>query len=281
MTSVSSFLPLITTKTLESSTNSKRSSPKLSNRKETVRQCRSLSPRLSPKQPSSRSGRTPSPQRRNVKSPEKIGAPSPTRLEARDQSREQTRDINVRTETNSPKNIPSNESTKEESSSGKRSLEQSTSEECTMDESTWLKSSPVKDSLTEKNTGEPIHSEQSISENNTLVRALNLPEHMGMDVPLSTCEDNGSGTTCLKIVNANSGSLERGSLETVKSGSSTLEMTASTSSASSWENEQSHHILGGKKRRRTGARASGKGKRKKSKIAINKTDDNKELRNKK
>lgn len=148
------------------------------------------------------------------------------------------------------------------------------------DESIPLKSLPVKNSPSDKSTEERISSKQCIPKNSTLVMPLNPPKHTEIDVPLSTCEDNGTGTTFPRVINASSGSLESGSLETVKSGSSSLEMTASNSSAGSWEIEQSYHILAVKKRRRTGAKPSGRGKRRKSKMTIDKTDDNKELGNK-
>ena len=55
-------------------------------------------------------------------------------------------------------------------------------------------------------------------------------------------------------------------------------MIASTNIAGPLGNEQSHHFVSGKKRRRTGARSSGKGKKKKSKTVVDKTGDDRELR---
>ena len=67
-------------------------------------------------------------------------------------------------------------------------------------------------------------------------------------------------------------------LETGKTGSTSPEMIASTNSAGPSGNEQSHHSVSGKKRRRTGARSSGKGKKKKSRTLVDKTGNDRELR---
>ena len=67
-------------------------------------------------------------------------------------------------------------------------------------------------------------------------------------------------------------------LETSKTGSTSPEMIASSSSAGPSGYEQSHNSVSGKKRRRTGARSSGKGKKKKSKTVMDMTGDNRELR---
>ena len=67
-------------------------------------------------------------------------------------------------------------------------------------------------------------------------------------------------------------------LETGKTGSTSPEMIGSINSAGPSGNEQSHHSVSGKKRRRTGARSTGKGKKKKSKTVMDKTGDDRELR---
>ena len=68
--------------------------------------------------------------------------------------------------------------------------------------------------------------------------------------------------------------------ETSGTGSTSPEMTASTSTAGDRENEPSQHSVSGKKRRRTGARSSGKGKRKKSRTTMDSKVDDRELRDK-
>ena len=67
-------------------------------------------------------------------------------------------------------------------------------------------------------------------------------------------------------------------LETSETGSTSPEMIASSSSAGPSGYEQSQHSVSGKKRRRTGARSSGKGKKKKSRTVMDKTGDDRELR---
>ena len=162
----------------------------------------------------------------------------------------------------SPKKTPTRKSPLEQMTSEKGASEQSASAN-----SAIKQMQPDKSNLG-KSTQEQISSEQSTPENSPSekhpVQLTGTPGHIEMDLPLlSTFESTTPPTS---------------NLETSKTGSTSPEMTASTSNAGGWENEQSQHSVRGKKRRRTGARASGKGKRKKSRTMMDKTSADRELR---
>jgi hypothetical protein len=187
------------------------------------------------------------------------------------------------------------ETTQEQSTSANSTPEQNTSGKSTPEESAMEQNSSLEKNTSEQGTREQMTSKQSILEkrppgNNPVLLTGPLvytPEHVPLLTTFesSTPQTNSLETTkpALEARKSSSSSLEKSKtgyagLETGKTGSTSPEMIASTNSAGPSGNEQSHHSVSGKKRRRTGARFSGKGKKKKSKTVMDKTGDDRELR---